>query len=143
MNNAAVLEELDSRFNEIAPHMLFYFHKIPPDQQYSLGNKIRENFFQNQSIISNKNFPKLVKVFYKQYWNGLICIYIFFFFSALFTVPYLLQLLGDRLITAYVEYAITEHARYNFGPIYYMKFNYRGQYSTIDSFNSNATISGK
>ncbi|XP_065211478.1 esterase FE4-like isoform X2 [Planococcus citri] len=48
----------------------------------------------------------------------------------------LTKLVGDRLFTAYIEFAIREQAKFNSAPIYYYKFNYRGKYS-LSEFYSN------
>lgn len=45
------------------------------------------------------------------------------------------QLVGDRLFTAYIEFAIREQAKANSAPIYYYKFSYRGKYSLSEFYS--------
>lgn len=59
--NATIMNEINNRWNEIAPHLLDYNNTVAPEKRDKVSQAIRKFYYHDQQI-SVENYKPLVQV---------------------------------------------------------------------------------
>ncbi|XKL63065.1 hypothetical protein PGB90_005429 [Kerria lacca] len=101
------LKELDEKWNEIAPHLLFYNYSIVNDEKKNnVSAAIKKYYFGDKNISKE-------------------------------TIPQLVQVLGDRAFYNDITHAVQLHSSVTSENVFCYFFSYRGKYSLSNLFTHN------